>query len=388
MSLHMLVLVAVALALPLAALPAAAQEGGTSEREMAPEEQEFDEAAGYTKLVLIVLDRSGSMSIASRWPVALAKVERIVERLPDGTRFDVILFDRKAESLFGGETLRATANAREKLRARIAARRLSLDLFTDIGAGLAAAFERRPEAVYLISDGVPTAGETATAKLVAAVADRARRARVPVHVVSVLGGTYAFADVENPEGAREVLRGIARETGGKYREADGGAPIGPRDALKRAPEAAASAPGEPRVELFYRDRRFVTRELTFPKFRVAVIDPALVVGPIVMEYALDLGLDVRILTEDGKVFDQVRDVTLRYEQGRLVTPHTFQVVRAYDSSANNRPDPDDEEAMRLKMPSNAAARVEIAYERGGEEFTHEIFVRTFPMAEPMTGSRP
>jgi hypothetical protein len=176
------------------------------------------EIAGYKDKVLFVVDRSGSMGIGDRFLRALDILDQLLVEMPKDTKFDVILADESGHSLFGeGEWLRPAGDVRKALRQRIAtAGGLNYGGFTDLCSVLKVAVERRrPDAVYLFSDGVATLGELDTEKIIGAVVKVSLSVKIPIHTIAVGVGQDLAEDGAQ---ATLVLKGIAEGTGGIFRE--------------------------------------------------------------------------------------------------------------------------------------------------------------------------
>jgi hypothetical protein len=122
--------------------------------------------------VVFLLDMSGSMKMrdplsedASKWGQVCETVARLLEGLPSVKRFQVIAFSDRVRYPLGGEgrwlgydpktTPRGVAEALKQTRP---------EGETNLHAAFAEAFRYRPQGmdtIYLLSDGLPTAGEGA-----------------------------------------------------------------------------------------------------------------------------------------------------------------------------------------------------------------------------------
>jgi hypothetical protein len=333
----------------------------------------YPELATMTGRVMVCLDRSGSMTIADRFAAAEDEVERLVASMPPKLAFDVYLFDAGARSLFDGETLLPTKDCRAKLRGRLDAIGVTFQGFTDLLSALEPALARRPAAVYLFTDGVPTRGETRPAALVDAVAALARKHRTPIHVVGVLGGGYAFDPaIESQDGARAILSSIAAATGGRYREIAAGA----REVSALRPDPRPT-PGEVEVSLLCDGRVVPERALGFPRFDVDVVDAALVNGPVVLEYSQDVGVEVRSLNRAGVELDALRPLAMRYKDGRLASERTVRVVGGLDARGRV-----DAATGALLLRGEEGGIVEVVYRRAGQAFKRTV---TIPKLEDGDG---
>ncbi|MEZ6015920.1 MAG: HEAT repeat domain-containing protein [Planctomycetota bacterium] len=164
--------------------------------------------------VAFVIDSSGSMSAttgsaagggggATRLQVAKARLLEVLERLDPRSKFNIIWFSSSTSAWRGRLTERsprALRMARAFVDARVA------DGGTALYDGLCAAWrDRAVEAIYLLTDGQPSAGRlTAPEDILADLRARFERRPVVVHCIAV--GT------ESP-----LLKDIAALTGGVYR---------------------------------------------------------------------------------------------------------------------------------------------------------------------------
>jgi hypothetical protein len=179
----------------------------------------YPEAQNYSKRVGIVIDRSGSMSIGDRWAQELDEVDAILAALPDSTEVALWVFDKKPTALFPDHP--KAAAARKTVRPKLEAMGFNLEGYTDIVAALVPALHASCEAVYLLTDGFPTQGEPSVDFVVKGVKNQLKLLpppkNVPLDIVQIEGGKYELGDVEEPEGARAILKALANETVGVYR---------------------------------------------------------------------------------------------------------------------------------------------------------------------------
>jgi hypothetical protein len=337
---------------------------------------------------VIALDRSGSMGIDDRFGTALGQVDRIIAALSKTAKVNVVLFDQTSAFVFKEGFVEPRSRLATNIRDYVKkAGGVNPGGFTDISGALKTALSGQgvhPDAVYLVSDGVPTRGETETEKLLAAVKSlaTAHGAPVPVHVVSLRGDAAAC---ENEEGARAVLKGIAQVTGGKYREVE---------VARKSAAALKPATGPSQDEVDFRllsgsesvGKEVKASELTFPHFKVEIEDSYFRRGDAVFEYAAPV-LDVRTRLENGQVFDEQTDVQLQYEKdGFFETVRQLKFVRPLDEREGKKYKVGEPgELLFLKVPTGDPGRVagsiELSYrrERGGREWKKVILVRT-PLA--------
>jgi Ca-activated chloride channel family protein len=127
------------------------------------------EAQRLKKIVMFVVDRSGSMS-GKKFEQAQGALKFVLNNLREGDLFNIVAYDSVVESFrpelqkFDDETRKAALGYVEGLYAGGS---------TNISGALAAALSqlkdnRRPSLVIFLTDGLPTDGETNEAKIVAA----------------------------------------------------------------------------------------------------------------------------------------------------------------------------------------------------------------------------
>jgi hypothetical protein len=333
------------------------------------------EIATYKTKVVFVVDRSGSMGLADRFLKALDVVDQLLVEMQKDTMFDMYLISENQHSLFGGEWLRPSGDVRKSMKKRIAqAGGLEYGGFTDLVSALKLATERRrPDAVYLLSDGVNTIGELETEKIIGSVAKVALDVKIPVHTIGVgLGQDLA----EDGEEAARVLKGIAEATGGKYREVKS-----EKRSTKRAfmlPPPWAPPPPDELVRIHIRG---LNNKEIFPRtiglggkagvedFNVDVEDPALKYGPVALEYA-EPKLTIRTFLANGKLFSETRPIGMKRVAEHLHSTVGLRLVGVSDDA------PPDEvtsnNILPVKVPSNGS--IEIVYKRGSREFRESAVI--------------
>jgi HEAT repeat protein len=180
------------------------------------ERYDFYGLAVESQRVCFVLDVSGSMMAEdeiglSRLDVAKRQLSGCLRRLPDGALFDVVFFGTTVEVL-AEEPLLMSAEVRQRALARVQRQR-TLGL-TAVHDALERAFALQGiDAIYLLSDGTPSAGGlTDPGQIRAAVRawNAVRKPRITLHCVSV-------------GGRQELLAGLAEDSGGRYVEAEAAA---------------------------------------------------------------------------------------------------------------------------------------------------------------------
>jgi Mg-chelatase subunit ChlD len=168
--------------------------------------------------VVFVVDASGSMSagtgqsrssdapVRTRIEVAKAELMAVVERLEPRARFNIVWFASGTSAWRARLAERTPANLRS---ARRFVEERRADGATALYDGLVTAWrDRDVEAIYLLSDGAPSAGRLVQPEAILADV-RARFASKPVTVHCISVGT-----------ASPLLEAIAGATGGLYRVVD------------------------------------------------------------------------------------------------------------------------------------------------------------------------
>lgn len=156
------------------------------------------------KRVVFVLDTSGSMR---GYPIEAAKkaLLEVISKLPEEVNFDVVLFD-KVVTEWQPRLVPATAEFREL--ASQAVRAKSLGPGTCSFAALYAAFDLEPEAIYFLSDGVPTDGSPN--QIVGTILVKNKTRRVSIHTIGVI------TDNSNGAGLTFFMKPLAEENYGSF----------------------------------------------------------------------------------------------------------------------------------------------------------------------------
>jgi hypothetical protein len=382
----------------------------------------YPELKDLKKKVALVIDRSGSMAIGDRWLTALDEVEKLLAELPEDVSFSVYTFDRKATPLTEANFVKPTDESKRALRAKLDKLGVNLEGYTDLAAGLAPAIAAEPEAIYLFSDGVPTIGEPSASAVWKGIKEKLSLLpppkSLPIHVVGLAGGTYEFGDPENADGARLILRTIAESTGAKYRELKAVLHGEPR-ALKPVPELAprpdavtfhffvtqpAPLTGAPAsAPVFNLQQEFFQRQFVNENLLVAVEDPALQRGPLVLEYATSTAprIELESYAPDSvskELFDEKRDLehlvpyveghnTLdngQFQQIGSATVAHLGVLRLYQAihlvrglderkQGTHSDDASTPYHAFIKVHS-AGGTLHVIYKRGNKSFKHVFFI--------------
>jgi hypothetical protein len=154
------------------------------------------------RTIVYVIDRSQSMGANGDLTIAKRELEASLERLPVGTRFQVIAYNRSAEPLhLSGqpELLIASPDSVRQAIARIG--RLDAEGGTDHLAALKRALALHPDAIYFLTDADDLLPEQVWAVTVR------NQGRTVIHAI----------DLNPLRGAASPLDLLARQNGGQYR---------------------------------------------------------------------------------------------------------------------------------------------------------------------------
>lgn len=191
-----------------------------------PAQPRPDEAAGsplyYYDLpiraerVVFVLDVSKSMGLGrmeSRLAAAQRELSRTIEKLPDATLFNVIVF--QATVTKWQERLHpATPATRAHAVAFVRSQRPQGKTATCDALQAALGLSPEPEAIYLLSDGVPSEGEIVVPERVLEVIRRQNhRQRTRIYTLGTLAGPQ-------DAGLAEFLEKLAAQNFGQFRRLD------------------------------------------------------------------------------------------------------------------------------------------------------------------------
>lgn len=164
--------------------------------------------------MLFVIDRSGSMKRAAQRATRLQRAKqeliRVIEGLRPGNEFSIVLFDTFVQP-WRSELVPATKQ--NKLAAIAFAQRITLGDKTNTHGVLSEAlsFDDQLEAVFVLTDGQPTAGDLVRPdEIIRDIVTRNRSRHLKFH-------TIGFG--VNPV-TSEFLESLAQQTGGEFREAN------------------------------------------------------------------------------------------------------------------------------------------------------------------------
>ena len=162
----------------------------------------------YAERLVFLIDVSSSMEERGRLEKAKRELESAVRVLPSTTAFTVIAY---ADGAVAWEKRLVPADEGAKERALAFIRRLRPDGRTATGDALALAFTLDVEAVYLLSDGQPTAGRVVEPeRIVRMVAEANGSRRVSIHAIGL---------APDP-GLAEFLEVLARTNYGRFHRVD------------------------------------------------------------------------------------------------------------------------------------------------------------------------
>ena len=162
----------------------------------------------YAARVVFLVDTSSSMEERGRLETAKRELESAVFVLPPEAEFTIIAYSDRAVPW---ERRLVPADDAAKRRAAAFIRALVPDGRTATGDALELAFGFDTEAVYLLSDGKPTAGRVVEpARIVRWVAEANKSRRVSLHAIGI---------APDP-GLAEFLEVLARANFGQFRRVD------------------------------------------------------------------------------------------------------------------------------------------------------------------------
>lgn len=169
--------------------------------------------------LVFVLDVSRSMSWNERLVAAKDEIEKVLERLPRTTRFNIIMYSDHAWSWKPGLT---TAKSGHVKNAGSFVRSQKPVNGTNAYDALAAAF-RDPDAdtIFFLSDGHPSVGAVTDPDLILLqVRNWNRYRRVRIHAIALLRGEppKAFRGTENSERALSFMKRLAEQNDGLFKE--------------------------------------------------------------------------------------------------------------------------------------------------------------------------
>lgn len=163
----------------------------------------------YGKRLVFVLDASSSMLQGTRITDAKMQLISAVNELDDGFYFNIVVYNQVVGAWQRG-ALQATESARKNAARYVAS--IQPQATTATYDALEAAFAHpEVEAIYLVTDGAPTAGKILNLdQIVKAISDQNQTRRVSLNVIGI-----------QPEPPFEVfLKALAEQNFGTYRRVD------------------------------------------------------------------------------------------------------------------------------------------------------------------------
>jgi hypothetical protein len=159
--------------------------------------------------VVYVVDRSGSMGAHGQLVVARHELQASLNRLAPEVRFQVVAYNRGAETL-GGTNELLPATEENKHRAVRFLESLAAEGGTDHGLALHRALLFQPDVIYFLTDADDLNSEQVHALT------RLNHGRAAIHAIELNGTNRDRADMP--------LHVLARENGGRYQAVviDGG----------------------------------------------------------------------------------------------------------------------------------------------------------------------
>lgn len=166
----------------------------------AESESRFAGIAMTGKRVVFVVDMSGSMKLLddktpapTKWATVVETIAKVMRSLPELERYQVILFSRKAEPLFGQMGWLPYEGEASVRKVREALSRVEPVGDTNLFDAMEMAFRLRAaglDTIYLFSDGLPTSGPGVTPDEEKKLTESARSERLSRHLRQTLQGTW------------------------------------------------------------------------------------------------------------------------------------------------------------------------------------------------------
>ncbi len=172
-------------------------------------EARFAGIAMTGRRVVFLVDISGSMKEVAngqpdpnKWPTVVETVAKVMRSLPELERYQVVIFSRKAEYLFGSGEWQEYRGESSVRRVADALKRVEPVGDTNLYDGLDLAFRLRPsglDTVYLFSDGLPTSGPGLTTQQERTLSEAERGDRLGRHIRLTLNAAW-----NRPAGGQKV----------------------------------------------------------------------------------------------------------------------------------------------------------------------------------------
>jgi hypothetical protein len=138
-------------------------------------------------------------------------VKVLTEQLPPTARFNIVLFSDGVETWRSGLQPASSTSVQQAVAFLGSARPHGR---TNVHGGLKAGFIGGPDAVYLLTDGTPTAGDVRDSAGIVAAAQQWSGGGTPVHGIAFLMGDY---NGDDKAASRALMHDVAEATGGIYR---------------------------------------------------------------------------------------------------------------------------------------------------------------------------
>lgn len=169
--------------------------------------------ASYSELKLILTELPEAIEkFVRRIDVARWQLERVLRRLPENARFAVIAYNTEVRAFRNGLAGATKKNLEEATRFVDSVEPAGgTDILKALLEALSAFAGSGPGSVYLLSDGLPTAGETDPDRIVSAVKRLSRRRRIRIHAALI-----SPMDRASYEAGSALLQRLTRQTGGRF----------------------------------------------------------------------------------------------------------------------------------------------------------------------------
>ena len=186
--------------------------------------------------IIFVLDRSNSMELPSEWEfvdlaadtdgkkvksrldVEKLQFKKVLQDLPDGKQFTVIMFNNevKEENIFSTELVELNPESREKAFAFVDSWKpvSGTNLFTPLEKALTYS---NVEAIFLLTDGFPSEGITDQEEFLAKAAELNKN-KVKINTIgtfTLAGGEGSFTK-ENKDKGQQLLQALAEQNNGVF----------------------------------------------------------------------------------------------------------------------------------------------------------------------------
>jgi hypothetical protein len=173
-------------------------------RQRAAHETSYYNFAIHAGKIVFIIDTSSSMA-GGKMAAAQQSLSQAVQSLPGDAQFNIVAFNKE---VFPWRTALVPATAENKRRAQSFVGGLQVKASTSTYDALQRGLAYAPEAIYLVTDGVPTSGKiVARPEIVAAISAANRATRCSIYTVGIqIGGESRF------------LQELAANNWGEYRD--------------------------------------------------------------------------------------------------------------------------------------------------------------------------